>query len=288
VVTLRPLSGLLPSQWQQYLQSGLRLPYDTWLGQILDGPQGSDPLPLFWRRHDHGALVERWAAVVGPQQLAVVVPDPTDRASLLHGFEAILQLPRDLLVPEPGRSNRSLTVGEAELLRQINIQWHDHGWGRDAYHDVMRQGVIRRLVTSSAPGVDAQRISTPQWALTAAAKYGEQAAQRIEASGVAVIGDLARLAEPPSEPSEVRADDELRPAPRVSVDTAVTAVLGAIVRNAAVTGPDLRDPAKAGASQAPPATADQPAEALGKASIAEIRREVRDRARRRVRRRPGG
>jgi hypothetical protein len=181
-----------------------------------------------------------------------------------------------------------LTVGEAELLRQINIQWHDHGWGRDAYHDVMRQGVIRRLVTSSAPGVDAQRISTPQWALTAAAKYGEQAAQRIEASGVAVIGDLARLAEPPSEPSEVRADDELRPAPRVSVDTAVTAVLGAIVRNAAVTGPDLRDPAKAGASQAPPATADQPAEALGKASIAEIRREVRDRARRRVRRRPGG
>jgi hypothetical protein len=286
VVTLRSLSGLLPSQWQQHLQSGLRMPYDEWLGPILDGPLTTGPLPLFWRRHDHGALVERWAAVVGPRRLAVVVPDPADRASLLNGFETILRLPQGLLVPEPGRSNRSLTVGEAELLRRINVQWHDHGWGREAYHEVMRAGVIRRLVTSTVSGVDDQRISTPQWALTAAAKFAEQAAQRIETSGVAVIGDLAWLSDPPANPSDVRTDEESLPIGRPSVETAVEAVLGAILSNPSVTGV-RRDPAQL----SPPEPATKPvrplAATLRQASFAEIRDEMRARARRRFRRRVG-
>ena len=35
LVTLRPLTKIMPSQWQQYVQNGLRTGYEDWLGHML-------------------------------------------------------------------------------------------------------------------------------------------------------------------------------------------------------------------------------------------------------------
>jgi hypothetical protein len=61
VVTLRSLTRILPSQWQQYLQNGFDFRYLEWLEGILSEPPQT-PTPGFWRRHRHDALVTRWAA----------------------------------------------------------------------------------------------------------------------------------------------------------------------------------------------------------------------------------
>ena len=34
LVTLRPLARIMPSQWQQYVQNGLRMDYEDWLAHM--------------------------------------------------------------------------------------------------------------------------------------------------------------------------------------------------------------------------------------------------------------
>ena len=102
VVTLRCLTRILPSQWQQYLQNGFHFGYLEWLDGILSDPPRS-PTPGFWRRHRHDALVARWAAVAGQENLSVVVVDESDRLMLLRVFETMLGLPAGFLVPEERR-----------------------------------------------------------------------------------------------------------------------------------------------------------------------------------------
>ena len=116
VVTLRSLTRILPSQWQQYLQNGFHFRYVEWLDGILSDPPHT-PTPGFWRRHRHDALVTRWAAENGPENLTVIVVDESDRLMLLRVFESMLGLPGGFLVPEERAANRSLTVAEAELVR---------------------------------------------------------------------------------------------------------------------------------------------------------------------------
>jgi hypothetical protein len=109
VVTLRPLAKIVPSQWQQYLQNGFRMPYLEWLEGILKQPPDT-PTPGFWHRHRHDALVARWVKVVGKENLTVIVADESDRMMLPRTFEALTGLPEGFLVPRPkwsGCSTRS-------------------------------------------------------------------------------------------------------------------------------------------------------------------------------------
>src|SRR5437764_14432841 len=106
VVTLRSLTRILPSQWQQYLQNGFHFQYLKWLDGILSDPPRT-PTPGFWRRHRHDELVKRWAAENGPDNLTVIVIDESDRLTLLRVFEAILGLAGGFLPPADRASNRS-------------------------------------------------------------------------------------------------------------------------------------------------------------------------------------
>jgi len=192
VITLRHLGRILPSSWQQFVRNRMTKPYDEWLEKTLKGEQFRSPTPAFWRRHRHDALVERWAALVGADNLAVVVLDESDRSMPLHTFEAMTGLPRDFLVAENSRANRSLTAAEVELVRQINEVADKERWSDRAYHHYIRQGVIGRM-GHCAVGPDEQPIQTPQWALDRAQEIGAAAARRIAELGVHVAGDLDSL-----------------------------------------------------------------------------------------------
>jgi hypothetical protein len=109
LITLRPLVRIMPSQWQQYVQNGLRMGYEQWLEHMLRKPPYEKPNPSFWRRHRHEQLIERWARVVGPERVTVVVVDDRDRDGLMRTFEALLGLPENLLQLVPDMANRSLT-----------------------------------------------------------------------------------------------------------------------------------------------------------------------------------
>lgn len=225
VLTLRPLERVLPSAWQQYLKSGHRRTYQHWLEAMLAERPEDGVTPSFWRRHDQAAVAERWARVVGPGNLTVVVLPPGDRTAVFTAFDGLLGLPPGTLAsaPQP-RSNRSMTAAEAELFRRVNVTLRDVRFSWVDYAQLIRYGAILRTV-ERPPTPGAPAIETPGWALARAREKGAAFAERIGALGVHVIGDLDDLYRGTAE-----ADPGRRPPATVEVEVAAQAVLGAVAR----------------------------------------------------------
>ena len=194
VITLRPLEQILPSAWQEYVKSGWTTPFDEFLRYVLETPDSPDnPTPTFWMRHDHGRLVERWTAVHGPDDVMVVVGDPRQPRLLLDVFEDAVGLPRGQLAVGRGPTNRSLTLVEAELLRQINSRAHGRiPWNQ--FNRLLRLGGTARLVEDRVPPIDEPPLRLPVWAIERAREHGQRAIEVIGASGARIVGDLGQLA----------------------------------------------------------------------------------------------
>jgi hypothetical protein len=237
VVTLRPLAKMMPSQWQQYVRSKTTTSsYDHWLDGMLNKPPSEELARPFWKRNHHDVLVERWASVVGPENLTVIIVDEADRSFLMRTFEELLGLPTGLLVVERDTENRSLTLGETELVRQINIEFVNRGWSDKLYRRMVLKGVGFQMQTNRTPRVDEPRITTPQWALDRVAEIGAAAADKISTLGVRIVGDISTLGAP-------RLADESRAAigaqATLPVDAAREAVIGAILTSGVLTVPTV-------------------------------------------------
>jgi hypothetical protein len=220
----------MPSQWQQYLQNGFHFRYLEWLEGILSDPPRT-PTPGFWRRHRHDALVTRWAAENGPENITVIVLDESDRLMLLRVFESMLGLPGGFLVPEEKASNRSLTMAEAELVRQLNEEFTRRDWPHRNYARFMRYGAVEHMKNARQPSPGEPRIATPAWALARAAEISAEMAANIEALGVNIVGDLSSLGKLPGDGPDPDAAD--RAAPMVPVEAAASATLGAFIAGGA-------------------------------------------------------
>jgi hypothetical protein len=223
LVTLRPLAKIMPSQWQQYVQNGLRMGYEDWLDHMLRKAPYEKPNPSFWRRHRHDRLVERWTRVVGAENIIVVVVDDRDRGGLMRTFESLLGLPDGLLVEVPDTANRSLTLAETEMLRKLNMEFRGNGLPDELYSKLVRNGAVMHMKNTCRPAPDDARITTPMWALEEAAGIGAEMAERIGAMGVRILGDPALL-------SAVLPSASAEPEPaRIDPEVAAHALYGALV-----------------------------------------------------------
>jgi hypothetical protein len=226
VITARPLAAMLPSAWQQYVRNGLLLGYDEWLQAML----GDNPKPRvtasFWYRHRYDHLVARWGEVVGADRIRFAPVGGVDRLALPRAFEEILGLPDGFLELQPSADNRSLTFGEAELVRRLNREFKDRGWYDAHYNALIRRGAVERMRLSRAPADDELPITTPRWALDAAAVRAAEIVRGVAAAGVPVLGDLETLAAD-ADRASVRDADGGAPS-TVAIDAAVEALIGAL------------------------------------------------------------
>jgi hypothetical protein len=195
VVTLRPLVRILPSQWQQYIQSGARAAYGDWLDAMFNRPATAQT-PSFWRRHRHDELIRRWAEVVGPERMTVIALDESDHDMVLRVFERLTGLSEGTLVAMPDVMNRSMTWPEIEAVRAFNVSFKAERLSNDVLSQVMRFGAALYMKTRE-PEPDEPRILTPAWAVERATAVAREIVDGISASGVRVVGDLERLAGPP-------------------------------------------------------------------------------------------
>jgi hypothetical protein len=205
VITLRPLDRILPSQWQMSVQGGLTTTYQHWLEEVFSTANEKPTLArMFWRRQAHGALVRRWSKAVGRKNVTAIVVDDSDKTMLPNAFASLLGLPEGLLVPVAGKSNRSLTQGEVELVRRVNEAFIQNQWSVLEHAQLVRGGLSTSL-RNRQPESDEPRIVTPHWATELAADRADTAIAQIRASKVRVIGDLENLRvsreKPATEPS---------------------------------------------------------------------------------------
>lgn len=205
LITVRPLALVLPSSWQQSLKSGapkplpgaLRRvksrvvkPYDEWLADVLAGKSES----LFWRRNDYADLVRHWSQLVGVDRVAVVVVDSGDPLRILRDAESLIGLSAGTLNRVFTKTNRSLTVEEADLVRQWLVRLErDLPMEPTQYHRWIRRGALWGLVDGRERGPDEHALRTPDWALAQIDERTAQMADRIRTSGVQVVGDLSDL-----------------------------------------------------------------------------------------------
>ena len=165
-----PWRKILPSQWQQYVQSGLRASYGPWLDAMLNQPD-TKLSPSFWHRHRSDRLVARWADVVGPDRVTAVVVDETDREMILRTFERLLGLVERTLTLQDDLANRSLTLQEIEAVRALN---RDLRAGRAATIAPRRDRQLRshRVPQDPAPGTGHVEAAAPR--VGRAASHGDR------------------------------------------------------------------------------------------------------------------
>jgi hypothetical protein len=231
LLTLRPLAMILPSSWQQSLKSGapkplpgpLRhaksrvvKPYDEWLRETLSGKNST-----FWGRFDYAALVARWAGIVGPDRVAVIVVDSGDPLRILRDAERIIGLEPATLDRVTTKTNRSLSYEEAALVRQWLVKVEkDLPMPQAQYHQWIRRGALWGLVDGRSPSADEHAIRTPDWAMQQVDERTRAMIAAISEEGVRVEGDLNDLIVP-APPST--ADGAVNDVP---VDIAIQLLMG--------------------------------------------------------------
>jgi hypothetical protein len=244
VATVRPLAAILPSQWQQFVQNRLTMPFDQWLEAILADPP-APVTPSFWKRHRVDRLLARWAHVIGPERMTLVILGDGDRTVVLRAFESLTGLVEGTLPMVDDSANRSMTQPETELIRAFNLAYEEAGLPAALYTRVMRFGAAS-LMKQREPLRDEPRLQLPAWAEPRVAEIGREIAAGVVASGARLVGRLEDLAELPAVrgsagPARARRGTTAPVAASkvtasVPVDVAVTAAMGVLVASGLARG----------------------------------------------------
>jgi hypothetical protein len=195
-VTLRPLTRIIPSMWQQNVQAGHVAPFEQWLEGLLRQPP-EKANQAFWMLHRHDRLIARWADVVGPDRIVAIVVDDRDHDVLLRVFEDLLGLRTGTLGASREYTNRSLTMPEVEAVRAFNVAFKAEGLSKALHARMMRFGAAQEM-KRRRPSADEPRVELPPWAEAPVTEIAREMIAVIAASGVRVVGDLELLIAPES------------------------------------------------------------------------------------------
>jgi len=229
VITARGYVPMFASAWQQWIKDAGDQEFAVWLDAVLGDVPDDGPVAGFWRRHDLPRVAGRWADVLGPENVTVVVLDKAEPALLFDSFEALLGLDRGLLASVPRdalQDNRTLSRMEAELVCGANAIYEggDFPPARDVYFRMMKSGTVATLQRCRRAQPAEGRIVAHRDAAERIARRGRHAATALRELGVRVVGDVRALgAVPDSLP-----DAPARPFETMEVDLTALAIVGAV------------------------------------------------------------
>ena len=202
VITTRRLDRSLPSLWQQHVRNGR----STGLATYLRGLSEQRDLPIvriegdsdqqIWRAFAVGRLARRWAAVVGPDQVRVVVnPGPATEVLWPRFSQAIGSAG---LVAAPGAAaslpvHTSLSGPEAAVLAAINAALSDAGWEQETA-ERLRLRIIRDGFQGRPER--GRPIAIPPPFAERVAAWSAADLDELRATGVEVIGEIGELRVP--------------------------------------------------------------------------------------------
>ena len=226
VVTARDLSRQATALWQEEVKNGRRWSFEEF-SQSLFGADGEELGGSgFWRSQHLAAVLARWAVVVPPERMhVVVVPRSSgDPLELWRRFADAIGLDPDSLdLDLRPRANESLGAAQVALLRQV-VTALDGRLGQPHYaHVVKRFFAQTQLSTISSP-----RPVTPPELCDRLDAVARQWVEDIEEKRYAVHGDLVELVpsagpapESTAHPDEISAEELLQGLPEVIAEMLV-------------------------------------------------------------------
>jgi len=121
VMTARDLGRQVPAVWQEMVKNNQVVDYPTYLQQLVDHKGRS--ARVFWRQQDIVEVLGNWSEFVPGTQvhLATVPPAGASSTLLWERFCSVVGIvPAGYETTVP-RTNASLGLAEAELVRRINV-----------------------------------------------------------------------------------------------------------------------------------------------------------------------
>lgn len=229
VMVARRLDRYLPSQWQERVKAADRRTFEQWLRVVLrdlGGPVGWDKnepgyaweRSNVWYAHDPVLQVQRWARLVGEENVTLIISDDSDHSLVPRTFEALLGLPEStLLAPADASGNASLTWGETELVRDLNDRLQQRGVSLADRRRLAHRGVVQFLRHHSLE-TKRQRAPLPDWARVQLVDFSRQRVEELRGTAITLVGELDDLLVPAASATPRGGVEEMEP--RVSARTA--------------------------------------------------------------------
>jgi hypothetical protein len=192
VVTVRDLTRVVASHWQEDVKSGATLTLDEYAARLRD-PEAAGQAPArgFWMHEDVAEILRTWRAVVPADRMHVITVPPPDSPPelLISRFGSVAGFTLDDVPDREIWSNENIGAYGTELIRRLNERLGGRLRGK-AYRWGVKLPLSRHL--ASLPDRRSAHLEPGQieWAAATSARFADE----IRAGGYQVVGDLADLA----------------------------------------------------------------------------------------------
>ena len=190
VFTARDFARQLVSDWQEHIKHKHTVPLEQFVDDLIEHGMAA-PAPfgkMFWAMHDADFVLRRWARSV-PRDNIHLVTVPHKAApphTLWQRFCEATGLEAGSYDTEVKRSNPSMGVAEAELVRRMNFAVK--GMADESY-----DAIVRRMLAEDVLGGDSARIVLPAGRMEWAERRSRQLIDALGTAGYEVVGDLEEL-----------------------------------------------------------------------------------------------
>ena len=188
VVTARDHVRQISAEWQEHVKHRSAATFEKFVRDVRNDHARTS---WFWQVQDYAGVLARWGADLPAEQVHVVTVPPAgaDPTILWDRFARVIGVDPAALDTELERSNSSLGVEQAELLRRVNLELGDRLPLPGPYPLVVKNVLAHRILearagTRLALGADDRKF---------AADESRAIAHRLGEMGVDVVGELADL-----------------------------------------------------------------------------------------------
>ncbi len=209
IVTVRDLSQVVGSSWQQELAKGQTWTWQEYIAAVRDPQSGPASAGVaFWLRHDLIRVLDAWELAVPRERIHLVTVPPADapRHLLLERFAAAARLEPGALVEDRSVANVSIGVVETEVLRRLNL-----GLGSRLSEQQYIRAVQKGVQPAMRSRATAQRIRPCAQDLEWVAPHATAMVEVLRSRRYDVEGDLADLIPGSDLRSGTRPDGVARP-----------------------------------------------------------------------------
>lgn len=182
VFTIRSLSKVIPSAWQQYIKGGGKLSLDKFVDKM---EQDRASLDGMWKIYAYGNQVKQWSKVAPVS--SIIVPNTGVKEELGKLFFEALELNSDNinLNIKNTESNLSLGYEISEILRFLNA--------RHKLCDTDRNFFLKQIVFPKLGQIKSSKIKLSETHLALAKKWEDEEKNLLVQSSDVMHGDLGHL-----------------------------------------------------------------------------------------------
>jgi hypothetical protein len=189
VLTARDLLRQLTAEWQEHVKHRSTLRFEEFVAQVRkDAPERTG---WFWRVQDYERLANRWGASLPAGRMHVVTVPPSGAPSdlLWNRFAGLLGLDPGSFDIGGTRTNTSLGIEQAEILRRVNLELGDR-LALPGPYPVTVKDVFAHQILAARSG---RRLTLDASDAEFALEQSRLQAEGLEKAGVDVIGSLDEL-----------------------------------------------------------------------------------------------